>query len=119
MAFKSKLKMENIGTLAAVAFYTVVGIVCFALLVIVDFRLVHIGIIGILSLITAYGLVMKRRWSIWLVIMLFFTATTFSAYTLYYYGLRDFILGLSMIAYLILTWVFTAYTATKRQMLEG
>jgi hypothetical protein len=111
--------MENIGMLSAVAFYAVVGIVCFAVLAVVDFRFVHIGIIGILSLITAYGLFMKRGWSIWLVAMLFFIATTFSAYTLYYFGLRDLILGLSMIAYMLLTWVFTAYTASKRTTLES
>jgi hypothetical protein len=105
--------------LAAVAFYGVVGIICFAALAVVDLRLVHVGIIGILSLITAYGLFMKRGWSIWVVVMLFFIATTFSAYTLYYLGLLYPTLGLIMAVYLILTWVFTAYLATKRTKLES
>lgn len=119
MSLGFRPKMENIGMFAAATFYAVAGIICFAILAVVDFRLVHIGIIGILSLITAYGLVMKRSWSIWLVVILFFAATIFSVYTLYYLGLRDLILGLSMIAYLILTWGFTAYTAAKRKMLES
>lgn len=119
MSLGSKLKMENIGTLTAVCFYAIVGVICFAALVFVDFRLVHIGIIGILSLITAFGLFMKRSWSIWLVVALFFIATTFSAYTLYYFGLTYPVLGLSLIAYLILTWVFTVYSAAKRKTLES
>lgn len=119
MSFKSKLKIEDAGIFAAVAFYMVVGIICFAVLAVVDFRLVHIGVIGILSLISAYGLFMKRNWSIWLIVMLFFISTTFSVYTLYYFGLQDLIFSLSIIAYLILTWVFAAYTTAKRTMLES
>jgi hypothetical protein len=111
--------MENIGIFAAVAFYAIVGIICFATLAIVDFRLIHISIIGILSLITAYGVFRKRSWSFWLVAMLFFIATTFSAYTLYYFALQNLVLGLSMIAYLILTWVFTLYMALNRKILES
>lgn len=119
MSIRSRLKIESIGMFATIVFYAVVGIVCFAILAVVDLRFVHIGIIGILSLITAFGLFKKRRWSFWLVVMLFFIATTFSAYTLYYFMLRDLILGSSMIAYLILTWVFTAYTVAEREMLES
>jgi len=51
--------------------------------------------------------------------MLFFIATTFSVYNVYYFLGKDLILDISMIAYLILTWVFTAYTAAKRKMLES
>jgi hypothetical protein len=118
MSLGSKLKIENVSLLVVAAFYASVGIVCFATLAIVDPRFVHIGIIGILNLMTAYGLMKKRNWSVWLVIALFFIATTFSAYTLYYFALRDLLLGASMIAYLVLTWVFTAYMTAKRKMLE-
>jgi len=51
--------------------------------------------------------------------MLFFIVTTFSAYNLYYFLGKDLILDISMIAYLILTWVFTAYTGTKRKNFES
>jgi len=118
MSLKSKLKIENIGMVATLAFYAIVGIVCFAVLPIADFP-PHIGIIGILSLITAYGLFKKRVWTIWLVVMLFFIATTFSAIMLYYFLGKDLLLDVSMIAYLISTWVFTAYTATKRKTLQS
>jgi len=118
MSLKSKLKIENIGMFAAFVFYAVVGIVCFVLLPMSNIP-PHIGIIGILSLITAYGLFRKRVWTIWFVVVLFFVATTFSAYTLYCLLGKDLLLDISVIVYLVLTWVFTAYTATKRKTLES
>jgi len=118
MSLGSKLKIESKGMFAAFVFYAVVGIMCFIVLA-TDFRLVHIGIIGIFSLITAYGLFKKRVWTIWLVAMLFFIVTTFSIFNLYYFLGKDLILYITMIAYLILTWVFTAYTAAKRKSFES
>jgi len=117
MSFKSMLKVENAGILASFVFYAVAGIMCFIALA-MDFRLIHIGIIGVFSLTTAYGLFKKRAWTIWLAIMLLLIATTFSTFTLYYNLGKDLILDLSMTAYLILTWVFTAYMAMKRKNLE-
>jgi hypothetical protein len=117
MSLGSKLKIESKGMFTAFVFYAVVGIICFVVLA-TDLRLVHIGILGIFSLITAYGLFKKRAWTIWLIAMLLFIVTTFSVYNLYYFFGKDLILDISMAAYLILTWVFTAYTAAKRKMLE-
>ncbi|MDH5375175.1 MAG: hypothetical protein OEZ21_09955 [Candidatus Bathyarchaeota archaeon] len=119
MSLKSKLKIESVGMFASFVFYAIVGIVCFATLTMVDFRLIHIGIIGILSLTTAYGLFKNRVWTLWVVVALFFIVTTFSAYTLYYALGKDLLVDLSMIAYLLLTWIFTAYTASKRKTLES
>ncbi|MBE0520111.1 hypothetical protein IBX35_03610 [Candidatus Bathyarchaeota archaeon] len=119
MSLRSKLKVESVGMFAAFVFYAVVGIICFAVLAIVDFSFIHIGIIGILSLITAYGLLKSRAWTLWVVIALLFIATTFSAYTLYFAFEKDVLLDVSMIAYLIFTWFFTAYTAAKRKTLES
>lgn len=119
MSLKQKLKMENVGMIAAFVFYAVVGTICFVVLAIVDFSLIHVGIIGILSLITAYGLLKSRVWALWVIIALLFIATTFSGYTLYFAFEKDVLLDASMIAYLIFTWVFTAYTAAKRKALES
>jgi len=118
MSLKSKLKIESVGMFAAFVFYALVGIICFAALTITNFP-PHIGIIGILSLVTAYGLFKKRVWTIWVVVALFFIATTFSAYTLYRAFGNDLLLDITAIAYLILTWIFTAYTAAKRKTLES
>lgn len=118
MSLKSKLKIENIGIFATLTFYAIVGIISFIVLA-MDFRFVHIGIIGISSLLTAYGLFKKRAWTIWLVVMLFFVATTFSAVILYSFLGKNLLLDVSMITYLILTWIFTAYTVVKRKILES
>lgn len=119
MSLKSKLKIESVGMFASLVFYAIVGMVCFAILTMVDFRLIHIGVMGILSLITAYGLFEKRSWSLWVVVALFFIGTTFSAYTLYCALGKDLLLDISAVAYLVLTWVFTIYVATKRRILES
>jgi hypothetical protein len=119
MSLKSKLKVGSVGMFAAFVFYSVVGIICFAALAIIDFSLIHLGIIGILSLITAYGLLKSRAWALWVVIALLFISTTFSAYTLYFAFEKDVLLDVGMIAYLLFTWFFTAYTVAKRKALES
>jgi len=118
MSLRSKLKVESVGMFVAFVFYAVVGIICFVELPMTNFP-PHIGIIGILSLITAYGLLKSRTWTLWVVIALLFIATTFSAYTLHFAFEKDVLLAVGMIIYLIFTWVFTAYTAAKRKALES
>jgi hypothetical protein len=103
---------------ATSVFYAVVGVIFLAVMFMADFP-PHIGIIGIFSLVAAYGLYRKRAWAIWFVLILFFTGTAFSAFMIYDVLARNYILGISVIVYLILTWVFTAYAATRRNTLEG
>ncbi|MEM2972319.1 MAG: hypothetical protein QW270_07885 [Candidatus Bathyarchaeia archaeon] len=116
MSVKSKFKIESIGMFVAFIFYAVAGVICFVVLPMANFPL-HVGIMGVLNLITAYGLFKKRFWALWAVVMLFFIVTTFSTFTLLWGG--EFLLIVSAVAYLVLTWVFTAYTAAKRKKLEG
>jgi len=118
MSLKSKLKIESIGMFTAFVFYAIVGIVWFAVLPMANFP-PHIGLLAIFSLITAYGVFKKRIWATWLVVMLFFVVTTFSAYMLYYFVWENIFLGISMIAYLVLTWIFTTYIAIKRKTLTS
>jgi hypothetical protein len=117
MSLGSRLRIESWGMFATSFFYAIVGIAFLALLPLSGFP-PHIGILGILSLIAAYGMFRKRAWSIWFVIILFFAGTTFSAYVIFSVLTRDYLLGVGMIFYLILTWVFTAYAANKRGILE-
>jgi SNF family Na+-dependent transporter len=116
--FGFKPKTVNIKTLAPVAFYGAVGVLFLALLPFANFP-PHVGLTGILSLITAYGLFTKRSWATWLVVALFFVATIFSLYTLYYIAFSNWVVGIGMIAYAVLTWVFTAYTLLKRKPSEA
>ena len=69
----------------------------------------HVALLGIVSVVAAYGLWVKRKWANWLVAILFFVATTFSLYTLYYVVATDALAAGSMIAYVVLTWIFTIY----------
>jgi hypothetical protein len=110
----SKIKMENIGSLASTVFFGIVGL---ALLILLPFSGFppHIGLLGITSLIAAYGLFMKRVWANWLVVALFFVVTTFSFFTLYYVLATDALASAGMIVYVVLTWIFTAYTVIKRK----
>jgi hypothetical protein len=118
MSLQSKLKIENLGIFTAFVFYAIVGIVCFAVLPMTDFP-PHIAIIGILSLIAAYGLFRKRGWAIWFIVMLFFVATTLSVVTLYYASGSEMLLDLSMVVYLISTWVFSLYAIARRNTLKS
>lgn len=118
MGVKEKLKIESLGMFAASLFYAAGGIVCLAILA-ADFALIHIGLIGILSLAAALGLFTKRAWALWFVVILFFTVTAFSASMLYYTMGTNILLDTATAVYLVLTWFFTAYMAAKRKKLEG
>lgn len=118
MSIGSRFGLESKGMVATLVFYLVVGIVFLTSLPLTGFP-PHVGIIGIFSLVVAYGTLRKRSWAIWPIIILFFVATTFSGYMLYYYLLSDYILSIGMATYLILTWAFTVYVASKRRSLEN
>jgi hypothetical protein len=119
MGFKSKLKTENIDLLLASIFYAITGIVSFGVLAITsEYRLIHIALIGIISLVTSYGLFRRRRWALWSVFMLFFMNTAFTLSTLYYTMGGDILIDTIMILYLALTWVATIYLAARRKKLE-
>jgi hypothetical protein len=117
MSLGSRLRIESWGIFATSAFYAIVGITFLAVLPMSGFP-PHVGILGILSLIAAYGMFRKRAWSFWFIIILFFASTTFAAYIIYSVSATDYLLSVGMIFYLILTWVFTAYAANKRKVLE-
>ena len=75
----------------------------------------QIGLLGIISLVTAYGLLRKRIWSFWLVAILFVSATTFAVFMLYDVWAKEIVTSLIVGAYLVLTWIFTGYAIMKRK----
>jgi len=117
MSFASRLKIQNIGMFSASMFYVIAGIVLLIALLVTGFP-PHIGIIAIFSLATAYGLFKKRSWTIYFIFIIFFTVTAFAVYTLYSYFLQNALFTTAILVYLALTWIFTAYTASKRNTLE-
>jgi uncharacterized membrane protein HdeD (DUF308 family) len=102
------------GMFATSAFYAIVGIVFLALLPMSGFA-PHIGLVGIISLVTAYGLFTKRTWSFWLVFILFISLTTFAVLMIYDVMATELLTTSLMIALLVLTWVFTGYATLKRK----
>jgi hypothetical protein len=113
----SKLKSAGIQTLAPTVFYGAVGIIFLVLLPLANFP-PHIGLTGMISLITAYGILTKRFWALWLVVALFAVATVFSLYTLYVIAFTNIIVSVSMAVYAVLTWLVTIYIVLKRKPTE-
>jgi hypothetical protein len=113
----SKLKTVGMQTLAPTVFYGAVGIIFLALLPLANFP-PHIGLTGILSLVTAYGILKKRFWALWLVVALFAVATTLSLYTLAVIAFTNVVVGISMIVYAVSTWVVTLYIVLRRKPIE-
>ena len=114
MALASKLHGQNLGSIAPVAFYGVAGIVFLILLAFSGFP-PHVALMGITSIVAAYGLFTNRKWVRWLVVVLFFVSTTFALYTLYYVLATDAITSAGMIVYAVLTWIFTVYVLKLRK----
>ncbi len=113
----SKLKTEKPLSLATLAFYGLAGLILLIMLPLSGFP-PHIGLLGITSLIAAYGLLTKRFWTSWLIVALFFVVTASAIYTLYYVIATDVLASAAMIAYLVLTWFFTVYAMSNRKTAE-
>jgi SNF family Na+-dependent transporter len=117
MQLASKLKALSPISLASIAFYAITGIIFLVLLPFSGFP-PHVGLLGIVSLIAAYGLLMKRKWASWLVVALFLVASVFTIYTLYFVITTDILAAATMIIYTALTWIFTAITVKRRSLIE-
>lgn len=108
MSIITKLKSFSRVELASVAFYAVAGLIMLVFLPLTGFP-PQLAFLGILSLITFYSIFAGRVWASWLVFIMFASATAFSLYTLFSVGFSNFLLGISMIAYAVLTWLVTTY----------
>jgi hypothetical protein len=94
--------------LAALAFYAISGIILLVFLPFTGFP-PQLALLGVLSLITDYGIFTKRAWAPWLLFVLFAGASTFTIYTLAVAGFSNLLIGISMTVYAVLTWVFAIY----------
>jgi len=112
MQLASKFKNLTPLSLVSIGFYAIAGIILLVLLPLSGFP-PNVGLLGITSLIAAYGLLMQRRWAKWLVAALFFVATTFTLYTLYFVISKDAVASAGMLAYAVLTWIFTLVVAKQ------
>jgi hypothetical protein len=117
MSIVSKLT-ESTGFLLVSVFYVAVALLSLVLMAMTGFP-PHMGIIGIFSLAAGCGLLMRRSWSLYPIIVLFFVATVFSLYMLYYELTTNVLIDLGSVAYLVLSWIATTYVALRRAKLEG
>ncbi len=111
----SSSTLRNIpsGTLASIIFYIITGIILLILLPLSNYP-PHLGLTGVLSIITGYVLLTKKAWARWLVAALFFVITTMTLYTIAVILFSNVIVTLGMLVYAILTWYFTYYVFIKK-----
>ena len=114
MSIATKLKTMKRMELASLGFYAVTGILLLVALPLSDFA-PHLALLGILSLIVAYSLFTKKFWTRWLIAVLFVAASVFAIFTLYSAGFSNLLVALSVVGYLLLTWIFAFYMLLKRK----
>ncbi len=124
MPLKSKFKVESPVVFVFSVFYIVAGAVEIFYLVIENFAAPpHIGVLGLLSLVTAYGLFNMRKWSVLLVTALSFLGITFGATTLYNSVIWQTFEGAllfhtALIAYMTMLLIAFIYVVAKREKFE-
>lgn len=120
-----KPKIENPWMFSFSIFYAIAGGAKLYLLILSDFP-PHIGVLGVLSLITAYGLIKKKSWVVWLVAILLFTGITFGTTTLYTSirvqtlnpNLEGLLFHLTLIVYIAMTIIASIYVLARREKLQ-
>jgi hypothetical protein len=113
----SRFRVKRRDVLLITIFYAVVGVLQLATFAVFDIRMVWIGALAILSLIAAYGVFTVQKWSVWLIIGLFFPQVVFAASTLYgsisLYSLSSettvLLLNASLIVFIVLSCISFAY----------
>ena len=120
MTSKSGFKIENPIVLLFSIFYIVVGIAQIGYFAIESSAAPpHIPVLGVFSLITAYSIFKMKKWSVFLVVGLFFTGITFGATTLntsiivQTFG-GALLFHLALIAYMIMLAIAVIYILAKR-----
>jgi len=122
----SKLKVKRQDGLLLALFYAAVGVAQIIVLAETNLRLFPSGALAVLSFITAYGLFTVKKWSVWLVIGLFFPQLVFGVVTLYasivWYSFSPqvsfLLLGVLLVLFIVLSLVSFVYVATKRKTFQ-
>lgn len=118
MVDKSKLKIQSWGIFLSAIFYLIVGILLMGALVLYSLQLIHFAIVGTLSLITALGLFVAKKWTVWFAVGLFFIGNVFSAFNLHYSVFRnDITMQIAFAVHIVLLWIATIYVWAKRKNL--
>ncbi|MCW4024254.1 MAG: hypothetical protein NWF01_04370 [Candidatus Bathyarchaeota archaeon] len=112
MAMSTKLKtiisQSSRIDLASYMFYFIGGIILLVFFPLTSFA-PHVLLLGILGVVTGYFLFKKRKETMLLIFVYFITASVFSIYTVVVGGFGNYVVAGLLVAYAILTWVFTIY----------
>ena len=122
----SKLKVKRRDGLLLAIFYIIVGVVQVIVLALANFGLYTSGVLAVLSFIAAYGLFTVKKWSVWLVIGLFFPQFVFGTVTLYasvlryisYQEMTFLLLNIALAVFIVLSFISFAYVAAKRKTFQ-
>jgi hypothetical protein len=121
MTTESGSRIENLAILLSSIFYIAVGIAEVGYFAIENsIAPPHIPVLGILSVITAYSLFTKKRWTVPLAVVMFFTGITFGAITLANsMAVQTFggamLFHLALIAYMVILVIASGYIMAKRE----
>ena len=121
-----RLGIQRLDGLVLAIFYAVVGLVHLVIFIQSDFVIVTSAILGVLSLITAFGLLTVRKWAVWLVVGLFFPQFVFGLLTLYaalleystFQELTLLLLNIGFAVFTFLIFVSFVYVAAKRKSFQ-
>ncbi|RLI21896.1 hypothetical protein DRO54_02535 [Candidatus Bathyarchaeota archaeon] len=112
-----KSRMKNIFTYSFAVFYLISAGFFFYLLV-EDLNMIHVGLIGILSLVTAIGVFRRESWSVWSAFLVFCGGNAFAISLLLdplAAEIGGVLLQIGLIVYLILIWAAMLYLTAKRK----
>ena len=117
-----RVNIKKSGISVFSVFIAIVGGAEILVLFLSGFRLFPLGVLGALSLISVYGLIKLKKWSVWFVVAHFFLGITFGATTLYASvmiqtfssNLSAFSFNLMLIVYLIITIISAIFIVSKR-----
>jgi len=119
---KSKLKVKRRDGLLLAIFYIIVGVVQIIVLALANFALFTSGALAVLSFIAAYGLFTAKKWSVWLVIGLFFPQFVFGTSIILAsinQQLSFMLLSITpALIVIVLSFISFAYIAAKRKTFQ-
>jgi len=122
MTLKSILRVEKLGVAVVSIFYVIAGIV--QIVILAMSAIPPIGVLAILCLISAYGLIKMRKWAVWLVMILLFPEITLAVTPLYVSVMQQqaffpnfewALFQIMLVIYVIATLVASVYILVKRQ----
>ena len=118
MSKNEGLKSKNgnfFAYLPAVFYLASAGFFFYSL--VIDLSMIHVGLLGLLSLITAFGVFKRESWSVWSAFLVFCAGNAFATSLLLNpltMETLEILSEIGLIAYLILVWATMIYLAIKR-----